>query len=152
MSDYITNDDTPTSDSRIKSAILLTGLSGTSHADLAHKIHLAVKSKSRAALISLQASDATNLKGILKKINTVTSNTTLPDGDDEDDDQAQYAIGASNKRLLSYDLQISQEAVHDQKLSEVIIDFQNCEEFDGSLLSEVIEVLRYVSCCVCRVD
>lgn len=60
-----------------------------------------------------------------------------------------------NGRRLNYDLQILYDYGRSQSVCKVILVFEDSEAFEGKLLAELVDVLRYVraSCkypfCIC---
>ena len=99
-----------------------------------------VKASGPVPFLSLPSQLCPNLKTLLKHlIFQATSNESLDEGDEDD----QMVISRRRgPRLLNYDLQILHNAVQDQKLDKIVVAFQDCEAFDGSLLSDAIELLR----------
>ncbi|KAG8623528.1 hypothetical protein KVT40_008504 [Elsinoe batatas] len=138
VSTFIIDTTFDTADSKLDSAILVTGPSLTSQGIITRQVHAHLKDRARSCFVSFKSSEAANLKAVLKRINAVTSSVEVS-YDDETDEQ----VSGSRKglKLLNYDLRISQQAVEDQNLGKVVIAFQDCEAFDGAVLSDVIELL-----------
>lgn len=99
-----------------------------------------ISQSERSLSVSLTSSLAPNLKTLLKNlIQKGTSADTLSDDEDE------IGVGKSHRkkpRLLNYDLQLLYNHVQEKNISRVVIAFQDCEAFDGGLLSDAIELLR----------
>ena len=138
VTDFI--DQAPLHNERLPSAILVTGPSLASHDGLFDQISEATGNLGRLPFVSLTSQHAPNLKTLLKHlIAKATSIDTVDEGDDEDELAPSKRKGP---RLLKYDLQILHNAVEEQKLEKVVVAFQDCEAFDGILLSDAIELLR----------
>jgi len=125
---------------RIPSAILITGPSLASHDHLFDQLGQAIKRSGRIPFVSLTAQQCPNLKTLLKHLISRATSSEIP-GEGEEDDQLVLSK-RKGPRLLNYDLQILQDAVEDQKLEKVIVAFQDCEAYDGSLLSDAIELMK----------
>lgn len=128
---------------RIPSAILITGPSLASHDHLFDQLGQATKHSGRISFVSLTSQQCPNLKTLLKHLISRAASNEIPDEGDEDDQLV--STKRKGPRLLNYDLQILQNAVEDQKLDKVVVAFQDCEAYDGSLLSDAIELMRYVN-------
>lgn len=136
---YVNEATSGASSGRLPSAILITGPSLASHAKLFGQLASRLTVSSRRVFVGLNSSQAPNLKTLLKHlISRGTSSNVLID---EDDDETSATI-RKGARLLNYDLQILEHAVNERKLDKVIIAFQDCEAFDGLVLSDAIELLN----------
>jgi len=92
--------------------------------------------------VTLTSSLAPNLKTLLKHlIGRATLST--PDVDLDENDEVNRP-GRKRAHLLDYDLRLLHEHVQEMAISRVVVAFQDCEAFDGSLLSDVIDLLRFV--------
>ncbi|PNS20338.1 hypothetical protein CAC42_5788 [Sphaceloma murrayae] len=146
VSDFIVNATTAGTDPKIDSAILITGPTLSSQGLLTSQIYHRVKKQTRSSFVSFSSTEATNLKAVLKKVNAVISSRDhLHDDDDDNDEDGgdQDSSARRGMKLLNYDLRIAQQAVEDQGLTKVIVGFQDCEAFDGSLLSDIVELFSY---------
>jgi origin recognition complex subunit 3 len=47
-------------------------------------------------------------------------------------------------RHLNYDLQILHDYVQENLLSRVVLSFQDSEAFEGNLIADLVDVLKYV--------
>ncbi|KAI5208281.1 hypothetical protein E4T39_01609 [Aureobasidium subglaciale] len=124
---------------KVASAIILTGPSIASHALLFSQLSKRIGHAGQSVFIPLTSASAPNLKTLLKNlISKGTSSGTQSDDEDEVD-----AVRPTKKRtrLLNYDLQLLYDYVQEQNLSRVVVAFQDCEAFDGALLSDAIELL-----------
>ncbi|KAF4555878.1 Origin recognition complex subunit 3-like protein [Elsinoe fawcettii] len=139
VTDFFVNTTIDEKDPKLDSAILVTGPSLISQSVITRQIHGKAKQRTRTCFVSFHAGEANNLKAVLKRINAATSTVDIAEDDDEADEQVSGA--RSGRKLLNYDLRISQQAVEDQNITKVVISFQDCEAFDGGLLSDVIELL-----------
>ena len=99
-----------------------------------------LNTSTRTAFVSLTSNQAPNLKTLLKHL--IRKGASSSAVVDEDDDEELTTAGRKGPRLLNYDLQILQNTVTDRKLDQVVVAFQDSEAFDGSLLSDTIELLR----------
>lgn len=89
--------------------------------------------------VPLNSTLAPNLKTLLKNL---ISKGTSSDAQSDDEDEVD-AVKPTRKRtrLLNYDLQLLYDYIREQGLSRVVVAFQDCETFDGALLSDAIELL-----------
>jgi origin recognition complex subunit 3 len=89
--------------------------------------------------IPLTSTLAPNLKTLLKNL---ISKGTSADAQSDDEDEVD-AVKPTRKRtrLLNYDLQLLYDYTQEKSLSRVVVAFQDCEAFDGALLSDAIELL-----------
>lgn len=83
---------------------------------------------------------APNLKTLLK--NLIQKGTSADAPSDDDDEIDVVKPNRKRSRLLNYDLQLLHNYSQERKLSRVVVAFQDCEGFDGSLLSDTLELLR----------
>lgn len=131
------------SDAKVASALILTGPSIASHALLFNQLSEATVSLGETICVVLTSALAPNLKTLLKHL--IQRATVSIAGDDYDEQEEGSRPNRSNVRLLSYDLQLLYEHVQDNNISRVGVAFQDCEAFDGQLLSEIVELLRLES-------
>ena len=129
---------------RLPAAIVVTGPGLASQTVLFEQLAATPKSGKRTSFICLSSGQAPNLKTFLKHVISKGSSRANSLDDDEDQDEIMQDVQRKRPRLLNYDLQILQDAVEEQSLSKVVICFQDCEAFDGALMSDAIELLRYL--------
>ena len=127
-------------DERLPSAILVTGPSLASHDTLFHQLSTSTLRLGRTPFASLTSQHAPNLKTLLKHL--ISKATSIETPDEGEDDDELVSSKRKGPRLLNYDLQILQNAVEDQHIERVVVAFQDCEAFDGSILSDAIDLLR----------
>lgn len=132
-------------DGRLPTAIILVGPNIASHGLLFNQLATRIQTDERIGpMVVLSSKDATNLKGVLKKL--IKDATQEDHGDDED---VGFLGGQKSQgvKLLNYDLQILQnwyqELAH-EKL-KVTVAIQDTEAFDSNLLSDLVSLLRYTS-------
>lgn len=126
---------------KVASALVLTGPSIASHALLFEQLSTTIIENGDSLFVTLTSGFAPNFKTLLKHL--IQKATAVVPNEDDDEE-----VARSNKqrpRLLNYDLRLLHEHVLDKHVNKVVIAFQDCEAFDGQLLSEVIELLRYIS-------
>lgn len=125
---------------KVSSAIILTGPSIASHALLFSQLSDRLSKSEGSIFVSLTSSLAPNLKTLLKNlIQRGTSSDALPDDEEEINSVKPMRKGT---RLLNYDLQLLYDYSQEKNLARVVVAFQDCEAFDGALLSDAIELLR----------
>jgi len=95
------------------------------------------------AVVVLSSKDATNLKGVLKKL---IKDATQEDQGLDDEEDTVVAKKTQETKLLSYDLQIlqnwCQEPAHEGL--KVTVAIQDTEAFDSNILSDLVSLMRYV--------
>jgi len=124
---------------KVSSAIILTGPSIASHALLFSQLSSGISQSDGSIFIPLTSALAPNLKTLLKNL---ISRGTSSDAQSDDEDEVD-AVKPTRKRtrLLNYDLQLLYDYTQEKELSRVVVAFQDCEAFDGALLSDAIELL-----------
>ena len=92
-----------------------------------------------AIVASLQSTQAPNLKAALRTlIRQITSQTSAEDSE----------VSAGRERYLSYDLQMLADRTRSQSIERVIIYIQDSESFPEAVLSDLIDLFRYCTCCL----
>lgn len=128
---------------KVPSALILTGPSIASHALLFDQLSNSTTKSKDNVFVAVTSSLAPNLKTLLKHLiqrATSSNSAGAEDGDEE-------AISRPNRsRLLNYDLRLLHEHVQEKSVLRVVVAFQDCEAFDGQLLSDIIELLRSDIC------
>ncbi|KAI4726387.1 hypothetical protein E4T49_05869 [Aureobasidium sp. EXF-10728] len=133
-----TTDPQPTP-GKVSSAIILTGPSIASHALLFSQLSSSISQADGSSFVPLTSALAPNLKTLLKNL---ISHGTSSDAQSDDEDEVDAAKPTRKRtRLLNYDLQLLYDYVQEKGLSRVVVAFQDCEAFDGALLSDAIELL-----------
>ncbi|KAL1311704.1 hypothetical protein AAFC00_001806 [Neodothiora populina] len=130
---------------KILSALVLTGPSIASHSLLFEQLSTTAVQPDSDVFVTLTSSVAPNLKTLLKHLiqkAVATDPEATEEADDDDDGQARLKAKRKPVRLLNYDLCALQHHVQRHRVTRVVVAFQDCEAFDGHLLSEVIELLK----------
>ncbi|KAB8542108.1 hypothetical protein FH972_025571 [Carpinus fangiana] len=123
----------------LPAALIVTGSSGASNDVLFEQLRATVLAENTAScFVSLTASDAPNLKTLLKNLIRKATNETTG-FDDEGDAQPEVA---SQRRLLNYDLQILHDWIKSRPQNSVIISFQDSEAFDAGILTDTLALLK----------
>lgn len=142
VTDFILDSNTSGDGPIIDSGILVTGPNLAQQAAITSQIHQAVRKATKSCFVSFTAAESTNIKAVLKRINTVA--VSSEGFDDDVDGDEQLITSKRGTKLLNYDLRILQQAVEEQNLVKVVIAFQDCEAIDGTLLSDAVELFRSV--------
>ena len=116
----------------------MTGPNLAQQAAITSQVQQAVRAQTKCCFVTFHAGEASNIKAVLKRINTVA--LSRDDLDDDEDGDEQITAGRRGTKLLNYDLRILQQAVEELKLERVDIAFQDCEAIDGGLLSDAVEL------------
>lgn len=132
-----------TSSPKIPSGIILTGPSIASHALLFDQLSETTSSVPGHTFLSLTSAAAPNLKTLLKQL--IQKGTASDVSAEEDDEVQMTKAGHKGPRLLNYDIQLLYNHVQTKNISRVVVAFQDCEAFDGTVLSDTIELLRSAS-------
>jgi origin recognition complex subunit 3 len=116
----------------IPTGYVLAGPDATYHRNFFEQLAGRVDGDTSSCFALLEASDASNLKALLKNLIRKGS------GDRED------LVSRNGIRLMDYDLQLLYDWMHENERDQLVIGIQDAEEFDGGLLADLIELLRYV--------
>ncbi len=92
------------------------------------------------ACIKLTAGQSPNLRTVLRYINQAAA---FPDNDHE------HTTGEA-RRKLNYDLETLHHHVKQESLRHVVLLFEDGEAFDGALLSDLIDLLKYILLHFCQ--
>jgi len=130
---------------KLSTALITTGAGSISHDGLFELLDESISSRDRHIFIPVQATDAPNLKTLLKNINQ--KGTRQQHHDDEDDDldvTVPAASKAKGPKLLNYDLDILRQ--HCERLSgqKVVLAVQDSEAFDAGVLTDLFTLLQCV--------
>ncbi|KAI4748009.1 hypothetical protein E4T50_01729 [Aureobasidium sp. EXF-12298] len=124
---------------KVSSAIILTGPSIASHALLFSQLSSSIGHTEGSIFVPLTSNLAPNLKTLLKNL---ISKGTFSDAQSDDEDEVDTVKPTRKRtRLLNYDLQLLYDYTQEKGLSRIVVAFQDCEAFDGALLSDAIELL-----------
>lgn len=128
-------------DDRIPCAFVTTGTNIDSQNLLFDQLAEYLARSAGARFVRLRSSEATGLKGTLKKVIRDATDTSL--GDDEDDLQVSSNTHG-RRRFLDYDLEALHAFVREQGTEHVFVAFEDSEGFDSALLSELIVLFKWV--------
>ena len=122
----------------LPAGFLLAGPSVAAHSLIFEQLQERSLSEAGSIFITVSSSDGLNLKTLLKAIIKVGTSQKRHDEDELD----LLPSKRNGRKLLDYDLQLLHEWVKDNGIEQCIIVFRDCEAFDSTVLSEVIELLR----------
>ncbi|KAL9020968.1 MAG: hypothetical protein Q9185_001795 [Variospora sp. 1 TL-2023] len=121
-------------ESGIPSGLVTTGPSGSVFASIVASVTSQFKLERKISAVNIIPSQVSNLKAALKLINDRATDS----GPDAEDDQHKHE---KRRPRLSYDLQILCDHVRSQSIDRVVLAFHDSEAFDGTLLSDLIELI-----------
>ncbi|KND90156.1 Origin recognition complex subunit 3 [Tolypocladium ophioglossoides CBS 100239] len=125
----------------ITSAFIITGPNIASQDLLFEQLSEALQRSSASKFVRLRSSEATTLKGALKKtIRDAMATTFLED----EDEGLQVESGQDGRRYLDYDLEALEAFIKPQKCGHVFVAFQDSEGFDSTLLSDLVALFQCV--------
>ncbi|KAH9826230.1 origin recognition complex subunit 3-like [Teratosphaeria destructans] len=126
-------------DSRIPTAIILTGPSTASSALISEQLAESEAGHNGSRIFaSISSNSGPNLKALLRTLIQRTTSRIVEDDDDLDDVPPSKRKGS---KLLNYDLQLLANHVQEQQTQQVVLSFADTEAFDSNLLSELIQLL-----------
>ncbi|MCJ1242868.1 hypothetical protein MMC30_000064 [Trapelia coarctata] len=133
---FIDDVDPKENTNRIPTGLVAAGLSANASQSMFAAVADRIKENASHLVISMVASQCSNLKSALKLIiRDATNQGSIDDLDEEAVDACQ------DVRLLDYDLQSLQEHTQKHSITRMIIYFPNSESIDGNLLADLIDVL-----------
>jgi origin recognition complex subunit 3 len=121
----------------LPAGFLLAGPSIAAHSLIFQQLQERSRDEANSIFIPVSSSDGGNLKTLLKAI---IKNGTSQKRFDEDEVDL-LPSKTSGRKLLDYDLQLLHEFIKEKNVQQCIVVFRDCEAFDSSVLSEVIELL-----------
>ena len=121
----------------LPAGFLLAGPSIAAHSLIFQQLEERSRDEAGSIFIPVSSSDGSNLKTLLKAI--IKSGTSQKRFDEDEVDLLPSKKSA--KKLLDYDLQLLHEWIKENNIQQCIIVFRDCEAFDSSVLSEVMELL-----------
>ena len=132
-------------DGKIPTAVILVGPNIASHGPLFDQLATRIQYDEKIGpVVELSSKDASNLKGVLKKL--IRDATQEDQGlDDEDDVPMTGKKQTGGPKLLNYDLQILQNWCVEHPGLKVTIAVQDTDAFDSSILSDLVALFRYRS-------
>lgn len=131
-------------DGKVPTAVILVGPNIASHGPLFNQLATRIQINERIGpAVVLSSKDATNLKGVLKKL---IKDATQEDQGLDDEEDTVVTKKTQGAKLLNYDLQIlqnwCQEPTHEGL--KVTVAIQDTEAFDSNILSDLVSLMRYV--------
>ena len=132
------SDFSPDQGSRIPAGLVVAGPAIASHAQFFDSLAERVSNETESVFVSLKSTECPNLKTLLK--NVIRKATAA----EEDDGDEHVVTRRKGPKLLNYDLQLLYEWCQDQQPKHVVVTFQDSEAFDGPLLADTIQLMRYV--------
>ena len=126
---------------KVPTALITTGSGSISHDGLFELLDETLNKQAGQVFISVQATDAPNLKTLLKNINQ--KGTQQQHDDELDGEDTVMTIGRTKgPKLLNYDLEILE--LHCEKLGEhkIVLALQDSEAFDAGVLNDLFTLLQ----------
>lgn len=120
----------------IPTAFLVVGPSNSTYTNIVRSVKAQLQEILDVAIVNIIPSQIVNLKSAIKFINTQVTDAALTI---EEDDMSKHE---QSSRRLNYDLQILGDHVRFHSTAKIILAFHDSETFDGSLLNDIIEVIR----------
>jgi origin recognition complex subunit 3 len=122
----------------IPTGLIVAGPSIASHGSFFARLGQRIKNDTDSTYVVLTSGESTNLKTLLKNlIKKVTSHVE----DDDDDDLDRPATSSRHgPKLLNYDLGHVQEWRKKNRVSSIVVAFQDSEAFDAGLIADVIDL------------
>lgn len=124
----------------IPTGLIVAGPSIASHGPFFGRLGRKIKDDTNSAYVVLTSGESPNLKTLLKNlIRKVTSHIE----DDDEDDMDRSAISSRHgPKLLNFDLGHVQEWRRKNRMSAVVVAFQDSEAFDAGLLADVVDLFQ----------
>lgn len=107
----------------------------SSQAGLTDTVARKIRMNENAVIISLLSTQLSNLKAVLKHINRQATSQIDVDGDEDLAERGHY---------LNYDLKMLYDHLQSRSIRKVVLYFQDTEGFSEVLLSDLIDILRYL--------
>ena len=123
---------------RLPSAFVLGGPSLSEHAAFLRQLVEHAGDDRSKCFVQLSSMECPNLKALLK---TLISKGIATKGEWDQDSRSEGK--KRGPKTLNYDLQLLRDWVVDNEVAQVIVAFQDSEAFDGAVLAEAIEILRW---------
>jgi origin recognition complex subunit 3 len=125
----------------IPTGLIVAGPSIASHGPFFERLGLRIKKDTKNAYVVLTSGESPNLKTLLK--NLIKKVTSHVEDDDDDDDMDRPASSARNgPKLLNFDLGLVQEWRKKNRVSSIVVAFQDSEAFDAGLIADVTELFQ----------
>jgi origin recognition complex subunit 3 len=124
----------------IPTGLIVAGPSIASHGPFFERLGLRIKKDTNSAYIVLTSGESPNLKTLLK--NLIKKVTSHLDDDDDDDMDRPASSTRNGPKLLNFDLGLVQEWRKKNRVSSIVVAFQDSEAFDASLLADVTDLFQ----------
>jgi origin recognition complex subunit 3 len=125
---------------KVPTALITTGAGSISHDGLFSLLAEAFAAQPLQVYISVSATDAPNLKTLLKNINQ--KGTRSVHDDDIDEDDAVPRVRTKGPKLLSYDLEILRRHVESANARTVVLAVRDSEAVDAGVLGDLFGLLQ----------
>ncbi|KAK8089047.1 origin recognition complex subunit [Apiospora hydei] len=120
-------------DSRIPSALIITGANMASQSLLFGQLSDSLQARARAKVVLLRSGDASNLKAALRRIILEVVANPSDAGEEQD-----LSLDNDGKRYLNYDFEALRSHLAHHPSPHVIVAFQDSEAFETGLLTDLI--------------
>lgn len=128
------------SEFEIPTALIVAGPSIASHGPFFERLGRKVKRDADSAYVVLTSGECPNLKTLLK--NLIKKTTSNVEDDDEDDPDRPMTTSRSGPKLLNFDLGHIQDWRKKNRVSSIVVAFQDSEAFDSNLLADVVDLFQ----------
>lgn len=126
----------------IPTGLIVAGPSIASHGPFFERLGRKVKNDTSSTYVVLTSGESPNLKTLLK--NLIKKVTSHAEEDDEDDLERPATSSRHGPKLLNYDLGHVQEWRKKNRVSSIVVAFQDSEAFDAGLLADIVDLFQYV--------
>jgi origin recognition complex subunit 3 len=124
----------------IPTGLIVAGPSIASHGPFFARLGQRIRTETKSAYVILTSGESPNLKALLK--NLIKKVTSLMDDDDDEDMDRPSTSSRHGPKLLNYDLSHIQEWRKKNRVSSLVVAFQDSEAFDAGLLADVVDLLQ----------
>ncbi|KAI5786389.1 origin recognition complex subunit 3 N-terminus-domain-containing protein [Peziza echinospora] len=139
VSNFVRNAAPERYDGKIPTAVILVGPNIASHGPLFSQLATRIQYDEKIGpVVELSSKDASNLKGVLKKL--IRDATQEDQGLDDEDDVPTGKKQQGGPKLLNYDLQILQNWCFERPGMKVTVAVQDTDAFDSGILSDLVSL------------
>ena len=124
-------------DERIPTGVLVSGLASTATGSLYSAICPGLEDAKDSVVVSIAATQCTNLKAALKSIIQSATQRVIEGADDDEP----VTVAHRGTRLLPYDLELLHEWVQERSLKSVVLFFQGSESLDTRVFADLVDIL-----------
>jgi origin recognition complex subunit 3 len=124
----------------IPTGLIVAGPSIASHGPFFERLGKSVRQDTGSAYVVLTSGESPNLKTLLKTL--IKKITSRVEDDDEDDLDRPTTSSRYGPKLLNYDLGHVQEWRRKNRVSSIVVAFQDSEAFDANLLADVVDLFQ----------